>query len=66
MPKLKSNRSAKKRFKVTGSGKIVRYRAAISHYNRKKRGRRKRELSKPAVVTGNDRQRVIRLLGKIK
>ena len=66
MPKIKSNRSARKRFKISGSGKVLRGSAAVSHYNSKKSGRRKRQLAIPTVVTGKDRKRVTRLLGKLK
>ena len=44
MPKIKSNRGAAKRFKVTGSGKLVRARAYKSHILTKKTSKRKRRL----------------------
>jgi len=44
MPKIKSNRGAAKRFKVTGSGKLVRARAYKSHILTKKTAKRKRRL----------------------
>ena len=44
MPKMKSNRGAAKRFKVTGSGKLVRARAYKSHILTKKSSKRKRRL----------------------
>ena len=44
MPKMKSNRGAAKRFKVTGSGKLVRARAYKSHILTKKTSKRKRRL----------------------
>jgi len=66
MPKIKTNKSASKRFKITGSGKIMRNRASVSHKNMKKRGRKLRELSIPQEVTHGDKKRVKRLLGKIK
>ena len=44
MPKIKSNRGAAKRFKVTGSGKLVRARAYKSHILTKKSPKRKRRL----------------------
>ncbi|MCC7140094.1 MAG: 50S ribosomal protein L35 [Planctomycetes bacterium] len=52
MPKLKSNRSIKKRFKVTKTGKVVRYRAGGSHLNSHKRASRKRKLRKNGLVAG--------------
>lgn len=44
MPKMKTNRGAAKRFKVTGSGKIVRRKAFSSHILTKKTTKRKRGL----------------------
>ncbi len=66
MPKLKTRKSAKKRFKITATGKILRKRAAHSHMQRKKSTRRKMELSKPTTVSGADKKRVKRMLGKLK
>ncbi len=51
--KLKTNRSAKKRFKVTAKGKIKRWRSGGSHYNTKKSPDRKRRLRKPSYVKDN-------------
>ncbi len=62
MPKMKTKRSAAKRFKVTGSGKIRRQRAFKSHLLSKKTRKRKRHLRKPALVSSADTQRVRRLL----
>lgn len=62
MPKMKTNRSAAKRFKVTGTGKIVRHKAGKSHILTKKRTKRKRHLRKSTTVSKADRQRVQRLL----
>ena len=50
MPKMKSKRSAAKRFKVTGSGKIVRHHAYHSHILTHKTTKQKRRLRKAAVV----------------
>lgn len=52
MPKLKTNRSVAKRFKVTGSGKLKRYKANKSHILTKKTTKRKRHLRK-SIVTAN-------------
>ncbi len=51
--KLKSNRSAKKRFKVTATGKIKRWKSGGSHYNTKKDPKRKRRLRKATYVKEN-------------
>ena len=50
MPKMKSNSGAKKRFKVTGSGKIKRKKAGKRHILTKKRSKRKRNLGKYTLV----------------
>lgn len=62
MPKLKTKRSAAKRFKITGSGKILRRRAFKSHLLSKKASKRKRRLRRPALVSGADLSRVRKLL----
>ena len=46
MPKTKTSSSAKKRFKVTGSGKLLRRQAMRSHNLTKKTSKRKRRFSK--------------------
>jgi len=50
MPKLKTHRGAAKRFKVTGSGKVVRAKANKSHILTKKTRKRKRRLRGGAMV----------------
>jgi large subunit ribosomal protein L35 len=50
MPKMKTNRGAAKRFKMTGSGKIVRNKAFTSHILTKKSTKRKRNLRKGDLV----------------
>jgi len=50
MPKLKTHRGAAKRFKVTGSGKVVRARANKSHILTKKTRKRKRRLRQTTVM----------------
>ena len=50
MPKMKTNASAKKRFKITGSGKIKRKHAYKSHILTKKSKKRKRNLTKSGLV----------------
>lgn len=62
MPKMKTNKSAAKRFKRTGNGKLKRWKAGKSHILTKKRSKRKRKLRKPTEVSSADRQRVNRLL----
>ncbi|MBP7389431.1 MAG: 50S ribosomal protein L35 [Chitinophagales bacterium] len=62
MPKQKTNSGAKKRFKVTGSGKVKRGRAYKRHLLGRKTKKRKEELSKSAVVHPSDMPRVKMLL----
>lgn len=50
MPKMKTNRSAAKRFKVTGSGKLKRNKAYKSHILTKKSPKRKRNLRKSTIT----------------
>lgn len=54
MPKIKTKRTVAKRFKITGRGKIKRYRAFASHLLSKKSQRRKRLLKKAGLVSSSD------------
>jgi large subunit ribosomal protein L35 len=51
MPKMKSHKGARKRFKITGSGKVKRMRAFKSHILTKKSPKRKRRLRQGTVMT---------------
>ena len=53
MPKMKTHRGAKKRFKVTGSGKVRRFKAFKSHILTKKTSKRKRRLRQGGLVATN-------------
>ncbi len=64
MPKMKTHRGAAKRFKVTGSGKIMRRKAFKNHILEKKAPARKKRLSGPAQVSAADEGRINRLLGR--
>ena len=65
MPKQKTNRSAAKRFKVTGTGKIRRRQAGRAHLKvGKKTSRQLRRLDGEVDVSPADRRRVRKLLGK--
>jgi large subunit ribosomal protein L35 len=64
MPKMKTLRGAAKRFKITGSGKIMRRHAYRDHLLEHKPTKRTRRLGREAEVTGGDAQHVKRLLGK--
>lgn len=62
MPKVKTNSSAKKRFKVTGSGKIKRKHAFKSHILTKKSKKRKRALTHDGLVDKSDEKNIKLLL----
>lgn len=58
MPKMKTRRGAAKRFKKTGTGKIVRAKSNKQHILTKKASKRKRRLRKDALVASVDVKRV--------
>lgn len=62
MPKMKSNRGAMKRFRMTGSGRVKRKHAYKSHILTKKATKRKRNLTKMGLVHRNDEAQVKRML----
>jgi len=62
MPKLKTHRGARKRFRFTGSGKIRRNRAFASHILTKKSAKRKRNLRKSTIVVPEETKRLKNLL----
>jgi large subunit ribosomal protein L35 len=62
MPKMKTNSGAKKRFKLTGTGKIKRKHAFHSHILTKKSTKRKRNLVKTGLVDETNERRVLALL----
>lgn len=63
MPKMKTNRAAAKRFRVTGSGKIRRRKQGKGHLLTSKSRKRKRNLRQSALVSPQDAKRVKRVLG---
>jgi large subunit ribosomal protein L35 len=62
MPKMKTNRGAAKRFKTTGSGKLVRNKAFASHILTKKSTKRKRGLRQAGLVDATNVKGVKRML----
>jgi large subunit ribosomal protein L35 len=62
MPKLKTNRAAAKRFKVTGTGKIVRAKANKSHILTKKPSKRTRRLRRSTVLDATNVKAVKRMM----
>ena len=63
MPKQKRHSGAKKRFKLTGSGKLLRRKAMKSHLLGKKSAKRKRSFRQQQDVHGSDTREVKRMLG---
>jgi large subunit ribosomal protein L35 len=64
MPKMRTHRGAAKRFKITGTGKILRRKAYRDHLLEHKPTRRTRRLGREAEVTGGDKKRIKRMLGR--
>ena len=62
MPKMKTKSSAKKRFKITGSGKIKRKHAFKSHILTKKSKKRKLKLTHSGLVSKQDKPNILRQL----
>ncbi len=62
MPKMKSKRSAKKRFKITGKSKIKFYHAFHSHLAGSKNAKKKRKLRRPSYMKKQDAKKIIKLL----
>ncbi|MBE0666320.1 MAG: 50S ribosomal protein L35 [Bacteroidales bacterium] len=63
MPKMKTNPGAKKRFSLTGTGKIKRKHAFKSHILTKKSTKRKRNLTYDGLVSKADEKNIKVLLG---
>jgi large subunit ribosomal protein L35 len=66
MPKQKTHSGAKKRFKVTGTGKIKKQKAGMRHHLEVKSGHKKRVLNLDGVVAPADAKGIKKLLGKYK
>lgn len=62
MPKIKTNSGAKKRFKLTKKGKVMRANSRKNHLLEKKTTKRKRKLRKPSEITKSERGRIKRML----
>jgi len=63
VPKQKTKKAASKRFKVTGSGKVMRRHAMKSHNLEKKSAKRKRKCRRDQAVSATDSREVKRMLG---
>ena len=64
MPKMKTHKGAAKRFKTTGTGKLVRRKAFKNHILEKKSPARKRRLSREEVLAPGDNARIEKMLGR--
>ena len=64
MPKIKTHSGAKKRFKITGSGKVMHEQVNKRHLLEVKSSKRTRRLAGDKVLAKGDAQKVLRLLGK--
>jgi large subunit ribosomal protein L35 len=64
MPKLKTRKTAAKRFKVTGTGKLMRRSTKLNHLMRKKSTGARNRLLKGAELFAGDEKRIGRMLGE--
>ncbi len=64
MPKMKTDSGAKKRIKVTGTGRLRRRHAFTNHLLEKKSSKRMRRLHREEEISGADLRTVKRLLGR--
>jgi len=62
--KMKSHRGASKRFKISGTGKVMRHKAYKSHILTKKSSKRKRGLRQGTTLTSADQKRMMAVLDK--
>jgi large subunit ribosomal protein L35 len=62
MPKLKTHKGAKRRFHITGTGKVMHRKGHISHLRSAKSGRAKHQISKYQTASDSMQHRVHRLL----
>ena len=65
MPKLKTHKTAAKRFSVTKTGKLARRKTRGAHKLTNKSADRKRRSAQPAQVSHSDTPRIKRMLGKL-
>jgi large subunit ribosomal protein L35 len=63
MPKMKTHKASKKRFRVTATGKLKRSQAGKKHLNSHKTGKRKRHLRSPLVDSGKLAKKYVAMMG---
>ncbi|MFI5067708.1 MAG: 50S ribosomal protein L35 [Streptosporangiales bacterium] len=64
MPKMKTHSGSAKRFRLTGTGKVIRRRANMNHLLEHKASRRTRRLSGEMTLAPSDVKKIKKLLGK--
>ena len=64
MPKMKTNKSAAKRFRVTRKGKVMYVHSGLRHNLEHKSSKLKRSSARPAEMAEVDRPEILRLLGR--
>ena len=65
VPKMKTNKAMKARFKVTGTGKLKRFKQGRRHILTKKPSKRKRRLAKPDLVKKTHERKYAKMMGVI-
>jgi large subunit ribosomal protein L35 len=63
MPKMKTHKGSKKRFRITATGKLKRRKAGKKHLLSHKTGKRKRQLRGTVIETGVVAKKYIRMMG---
>ena len=64
MPKMKTHSGAKKRFRFTGTGKLMRQQGGLRHNMEKKSGKLQRRMGRTPVLSAPDAKKFNKLLGK--
>lgn len=62
MPKIKTKRGVRRRFKISGSGKVMAYHAGTIHFMRRKKASRKRRLKRMQILSACDAAKVKKML----
>jgi large subunit ribosomal protein L35 len=65
MPKTKTHKASKKRFRISPNGKLKRSQAGKKHLNSHKAGKRKRHLRKKSVNVGRLTSKYIKIMGEV-
>jgi large subunit ribosomal protein L35 len=65
MPKMKTHKGARKRFRITATGKLKRSQAGKKHLNSTKTGKRKRHLRSKSVEVGRLASKYIKIMGEV-